>query len=363
MSDAEITRLRDEIADVDRDLVALVVRRLQLAERVGVEKKILGRPLRDAEREERVLARLLDACSRHGISEGFAEGLARLLIDESVRREDATPSPEPSGRRVLVVGGAGRMGRWLARYLRGLGHDVRVHDPAGSPAGFAPEADLGKGVAAADIVAVSVPISSAADVLRRVAAHRPKALVFDLTSLKAPIQEELRGMASSGLTVASVHPLFGPDHWPPSTGTIAFSDCGNARAVQEAKALFRPSGANLLDISLDRHDEFMAFLLSLSHLCVLTFARAAADGPSALGGVPPPAGTTFSRLSAVARSLLEDSPDLLRDIQALNPHTPAVRDRLREALDEWERATDSDDPKTFLALIDQARAYLRGAST
>src|SRR5712664_1644074 len=98
----------------------------------------------------------------------------------------------------------------------------------------------------------------------------------------------------------------------------------------------------------------MAFLLNLSHLCLLTFARCVAQSPFDL------AGTTFSRLSFAAAGLLADPPALIRDIQALNPHTPAVHRRVRQVLDEWKRATEGPDGSEFDRLVEEARAYFSG---
>ena len=343
--------------------MALVAKRLHLADQVGLEKKLLGRPLRDEGVEEHVHTRLLTECATRGISPSFAEGLAALLIDESVRRQENVRPPVPINQRVLVIGGAGQMGRWLCRYFRSRGCDVEVNDIAGPLEGFPFEPDLAKGVREADIVAVSVPMSVAAEVLRTIADMNPKALLFDVGSLKAPIEKELREMGRGGLRVASVHPMFGPDLWPLSSGNITFSDCGNGVAVLEAKELFRASGASFVDLSLDHHDEFMAFLLGLSHLCLLTFARFVAKSPFDLAGLRRPAGTTFSRLSIAAAGLLADSPALLRDIQALNPQTPFIHHRIGETLDEWQKATMAPENGDFLRLIEQTRAYFEGGTS
>ncbi len=354
--------MRAEIADVDREIVALVAKRLHLAAQVGLEKKLLGRPLRDEGVEELVHTRLLAECATREISPSFAEGLARLLIDESVRRQEAVRPPVPIRERVLVVGGAGQMGRWLCRYFRSRGCDVAVNDIAGPLEDFPFERDLAKGVRETDVVAVSVPMSVAPEVLRVIASMEPTALVFDVCSLKAPVEKELRAMGRAGLRVASVHPMFGPSLWPLSTANITFSDCGNGVAVLEAKELFRASGASFVDVSLDHHDEFMAFLLGLSHLCLLTFARSVAKSPFDLAGLWRPAGTTFSRLSVAAAGLLGDPPALLRDIQALNPHTPFIHRRIRETLDEWQRAAMAPDGSDFYRLIEQTRAYFEGGN-
>ncbi|MGI0147926.1 MAG: prephenate dehydrogenase/arogenate dehydrogenase family protein [Thermoplasmata archaeon] len=360
MSEAEIARLREEIAEVDKEIVALVAKRLHLAEQLGLEKTLLGRPARDEAQEDHVFTRLLTEGATRGISLTFVEGLARLLIDESVRRQDTARPPPSSKQKILVVGGAGQMGRWLCRYFRSRGYRVTVNDTAGPLEDFPFEPDLSKGALAADVVAVSVPMSVCADVLRRIAAVKPKALILDVASLKAPIEKELREMGRTGLRVSSVHPVFGPSLWPLSSGNITFSDCGNGVAVLEAKELFRASGASFVDVSLDHHDEFMAFLLGLSHLCLLTFARCVAQSPFDLAGLKRSAGTTFSRLSLAAAGLLADPPALLRDIQALNPHTPFVHRRVRDVLDDWKRATEAPDGSEFYRLIAGAREYFGG---
>ncbi len=360
MSEAEIKRLREEIGSVDKEIVSMVAKRLHLAAEIGLEKKLLGRHVRDEEAESQVRTRILQECATRGVSSEFADALSSILIRESVQCQEDVQLSKPVHKRVLVVGGAGQMGAWLCRYFRCRGFEVVVNDSAGPLEDFPLEPDLSDAVKNADIIVVSVPMSASADVLRNIAARRPRGLIFDVCSLKAPVGDVLRAMGRSGLRVASVHPMFGPNLWPLSSGSITFSDCGNGVAVVEAKELFRPSGANLIDMSLDHHDEFVAFLLGLSHLCLLTFARSVAKGPFDTAGLKPPAGTTFSRLSSAASRLLSDSPALLRDIQALNPHTPAVHRRIREALDEWGRAAQAQDARAFVDLIEHTRKYFGG---
>lgn len=360
MSENEIVRLRAEVASVDTEIVALVAKRLHLAERIGLEKQFAGLAVRDTGVEEQVQVRLLRECGVRGISDGFATSLATALIDESVRRQQALRPPKLRPQRVLVVGGAGQMGRWLCRYFQSRGYPVAVNDLAGPLEGFPFEPDLVTAAAAADVIVVSVPMSVAPSVLQALENLRPPSLIFDICSIKAPVEKVLRRMGAAGLRVASVHPMFGPNLWPLSTGTILYSDCGNGTAVVEAKDLFRPSGAAAVDVSLDHHDELMATLLGVSHVTLLTFARAVAASPFDLAGLRRPAGTTFSRLSVAVSGLLEDPADLLRDIQALNPQTPDVHRRMREALDAWRRASDDSDTKEFVTMIEEARAFFGG---
>lgn len=346
---------------MDRDIVGLLARRLHLAEEIGLEKRLAGLPVRHTEVEERVFERLRKECEAHGLPGEIAQPLGSLLIEESVRRQEAVALPRPLGRRAVVVGGAGRMGRWLGRYLRSLGYQVVVVDPAGSPDGFLHEANLSIAMADADVVAIAAPLTAVRRILEEVASHKPGALVFDLGSLKGPFADALRSGVRAGVRVASVHPLFGPNLWPMSRGTILVCDCGDPEAAEAAKSLFRSTGATLLDVPLDDHDEFMGSLLGLSHLTLLAFVRAASRGPLE-PSLAATEGTTYARLANVTRGLLEDSPELLRDIQSLNPDAPHVFRRLRQALADWERAASDSDPKEFFTLLEHARAFLGGGT-
>jgi len=175
-----------------------------------------------------------------------------------------------------------------------------------------------------------------------------------VASLKTPVARALRSMAGKGFTIASVHPLFGHHFGPLSQGAILLSDCGSPVGLETSRALFRGSGAHLVDVPLEDHDEIMATLLGLSHLTLLAFARAAARAPVDVSLIPAE-GTTFARMAAVARGLLDDSPVLLREIQALNPHTPEVRRRLLQAIEDWTRAAADPDGKAFVTLLQEAR--------
>lgn len=72
-----IERVRTAIDAVDREIGRLVARRLELCRRVAGAKRAAGVPLRDAAREETVLARYLET---PGMDEGSARRLAESLI-------------------------------------------------------------------------------------------------------------------------------------------------------------------------------------------------------------------------------------------------------------------------------------------
>lgn len=80
---------RREIAETDRAIMELLRRRLDLAEGIGRYKAENGMEVVDPDAEERVVARYRLLADEQGFDPDRAEGIARILIAESVERESA----------------------------------------------------------------------------------------------------------------------------------------------------------------------------------------------------------------------------------------------------------------------------------
>ncbi len=90
------------------------------------------------------------------------------------------------------------MGQWLCRFLASRGHKIRIYD-FGENLMFPVEKDLDKGVADAEIIIISTPISVTKDVLSDLIKRSPKALMFDIASIKTPIISILEEAALNGI--------------------------------------------------------------------------------------------------------------------------------------------------------------------
>jgi isochorismate pyruvate lyase len=93
--DAEHLSPLDEMADVrkkidalDDALVELLARRQRQIERAAAVKPQLGVPARVPERIDEVLARVLGAARREGLSSEVAVSLWNMLIEWSIRYEE-----------------------------------------------------------------------------------------------------------------------------------------------------------------------------------------------------------------------------------------------------------------------------------
>src|SRR5580698_605052 len=136
--DTTLEDLRRRLNEIDRRLLATVAERKEVSREVARVKRATGRATRDYEREREVILGVRAAAQELGVSPALAEDLLRLLIRSSLTtQEQASVAARGagSGRRVLVIGGAGLMGRWFVDFLSSQGFAVEVADPAGGAAG------------------------------------------------------------------------------------------------------------------------------------------------------------------------------------------------------------------------------------
>ena len=356
--DDPLADLRAQIAAVDDELLALVARRLELARRVGDAKRAAGLPVRNFGTEAEVLARFRARAEAAGLDEPLVERLAHYLIGASVRlQEEGHGAALERPLAILIVGGAGKMGRWLAGYFLGQGHRVTTLDPAGAVPGCARADDLGAALPAADVVLVATPLSLGADVLREILAARPRALIADVLSLKSHVIEDLKGGAARGLRVASLHPLFGPDVRTLGGRVLAVLDCGNAAAADEAAALFADSALAITRLPIEAHDVYMQYVLGLSHLVAILFFTTLARSGRPFDELSRTASTTFLKQARTAAEVARESPALYYEIQRLNRHSKRLFALVKESLGEIERAALAERADAFTRLMDAGRSY------
>src|ERR1700757_4322255 len=133
-----LEELRQRVTDIDRQLITLVAERKTVSEEVARVKRATGRSVRDYEREREVILGVRAMAEQRGVSPALAEQLLRLLIRSSLTtQEQASVAARGAGtgRRALVIGGAGKMGGWFVSFLASQGFSVEVADPSPGAAG------------------------------------------------------------------------------------------------------------------------------------------------------------------------------------------------------------------------------------
>lgn len=265
-------------------------------------------------------------------------------------------------RRLLLVGGAGRMGRLLGRFFARRGFEVSVADPAEAPRGFA-AAGL-DAARTADVVVVATPLHLTARALADVVALCPRGLVFDVASVKASVAPVLARARAAGLRVASVHPMFGPAVASLEGRDLIVCDAGDAAAARAARRLFDGAGLSIRTMPLVEHDPWVARTMGLAHVVALLSALVLSREPVDLGDLDGVASTSFRRLLDLALPLLEQDPALTFAIQRENPDALRVFEGLVEELGAIFSALFlADGPAALAARTSSARDALAKART
>src|SRR6266436_5433339 len=358
---ATLENLRQRVTELDRQLIALVAERKAVSEEVARVKRATGRPTRDYEREREVILGVRALATERGVSPALAEQLLRLLIRSSLTtQEQATVVARGAGtgRRALVIGGAGKMGGWFASFLASQGFAVEVADPAAGAAGVTRVADWRSTDLKHDYIVLATPLGMTDAILRDLALRRPPGVIFDVGSLKSPLRAGLLALKSHGCKVTSVHPMFGPDTELLSGRHVVFVDLGDEAALTGARELFASTMAEQVVMSLDEHDRLIAYVLGLSHALNIAFFTALAESGEAAPRLARMSSTTFDAQLDVASHVAQESPELYYEIQSLNDYGAESLEALSKAVERLRTSVLSQDHAAFVALMRRGRDYL-----
>jgi len=357
-----LDELRAELAALDRRLLGLVAERQRLVTEIGRTKQATGGATRDFRQERVVLQRARAAASAEGLPEELAEAILLKLIESSLAAQEqdlVAATGEGTGKRAIVIGGFGRLGQWLVRFLGSQGYRVEVADPAVPATDALHHPDWRQVELDHDVVVLATPLAATARILHELAEKPPPGLVFDVASLKSPLRDGLLALSAAGARVTSIHPLFGPQTAMLSGRHVVFVDVGHREATEEAKALFGATMAARIDMDLESHDRLMAYVLGLSHALNIAFFTALSESGEAAPRLAEISSTTFDAQLDVARRVAEENPDLYFEIQSLNDYGTESLSALLLAVERLRSVVRAGDRDGFVALMEQGRRYLR----
>jgi len=352
--------LRDELSGVDRQLVNLIAERQRIVGEIGRSKQSSGTATRDYAREKDVLDMARAQAKDQDLDPDVAESVLRQLIRislESQERDRVIAEGKGDGRRVLVIGGAGKMGGWFVDFFASQGFTVTSADPSlgDGPGQFSDWTEAGVEY---DVIMVAAPLAVSGRILAQLAVLRPKGLVFDIGSLKSPLIDGLQELQKTGCRVTSLHPMFGPDTRLLSGHHLIFCDVGSKEATADAKELFGSTMVEQIDMSLDDHDRLIAYVLGLSHALNVAFFTALAESGEAAPKLARMSSTTFDAQLLVSAAVAQDNPHLYFEIQRLNKFGIEPLDALCEASNRIRELVLSGDESEFVDLMEKGRAYM-----
>jgi chorismate mutase / prephenate dehydrogenase len=353
--------LRKRLSEVDRELIGLVAARQKIVAEIGAHKIQNSVPTRDYEREREVLKGAKDQARSLGLEPDLAGEIMEILIRASLTHQEqrrVAAGTSGAGKRVLIVGGAGKMGAWFGHFLSSQGFAIEVSDPSPASISYPRIPDWRESALDHDFIIVATPMKVAGEVLAQLATLRPRGVVIDIGSLKSPLRGGLERLTAAGCKVTSIHPMFGPDTRLLSGRHVVFCDVGVPEATRAARSLFASTMAEQIEMSVDEHDRLMAYVLGLSHALNLAFFTALASSGELVPRLQQLSSTTFDAQLRVASLVARDNPHLYFDIQVLNDFGAASLQALRAATERIEQLVQNRDETSFVELMAAGRRYL-----
>ena len=353
--------LRQRLSAVDTELVNLIAERQRIVAEVSAHKIKTGSPTRDYARERDILNGVQRQSVELGLDPDVAVSIMRLLIRSSLTHQERTRVAAESsgaGKRALIIGGAGKMGIWLADFLTSQEYKIEIADPVAADAPYTQIEDWRSSALDHELIVVAAPIKATANILKELADRRPTGLILDVGSLKTPLKGSLERLVAAGCRVTSIHPMFGPDTRLLSGRHIIFVDVGVPAATEAAHKLFASTMADRVDMSLEEHDRLIGYVLGLSHALNLAFFTALAGSGELVPHLKRLSSTTFDAQLDVASRVAGDNPHLYYEIQALNEYGQAPLDALVNAVEHVRDLIGRKDELGFVALMEQGQRYL-----
>jgi prephenate dehydrogenase len=335
-----IEKWRAEIDAIDDELLRLLNARASLAAEIGLAKKLSRAPLRDPDRERKVLARVCKSGDGPLDGDGIKK-IFKTIIDQSRRIQSIESVPKtaaqiarPKWNRATIVG-CGLIGASFALALRKTGTCRRIAGwditeevlQEGLRRGIIDEADSSFADGApsqSDLIYLAMPVSAILGFLReRGQQINAGALVTDAGSTKVEICRVAREHLPDGVVFVGGHPIAGTEH-----SGLAYSDAelfGDAPYVladdsEETDQLrtfeetLKAIGARVTRMTPEAHDRALSFISHLPQLLATTLAATLGNEPQ-VDSLLALSGSGWRDMTRLARS----SWSMWRDILESNP--------------------------------------------
>jgi prephenate dehydrogenase len=265
--------------------------------------------------------------------------------------------------KVTVIGGAGRMGRWLVDYFVRRGHEVTVSDiryeeakAVAQSAGAKIARNRIEAVKDAEMVVLSTPIEITPNVIREISSEIQKsAALVEISSLKSQVFPVLEKIAANGVRTLSIHPLFGPGVTKAAEEKIALVPVSDPSSEFRLAEMIFPN-IELIVVDVEEHDKAMALALSLPHFLNIVFSSV--TGQEDINVLKKLGGTTFALQLILSEGVMSEDPSFYASIQMDNKFTTQILERFLSNAETLKRHIAERDSKGFTQFYADTRVSL-----
>lgn len=343
--------IREQIDQVDQSLIQLLAQRLALVAEVGKIKHQYGLPVYAPEREALMINARRDEAEKQGVPADLIEDILRRIMRESYANENkhGFKTVNPAIRKIVIVGGQGKLGGLFAHYFRLSGYAVESLDKDD----WANAATI---LADADLVLVSVPIAHTLAVLEALKPYlNPQMILADLTSVKSqPLAKMLEIHQGA---VVGLHPMFGPDI---ASFAKQVTACCHGRLSERYQWLLEQIqiwGGKIEFIEAEQHDHAMTYIQALRHFSTFAAGLHLSQQPVELSQLLALSSPIYRLELAMIGRLFAQDGALYADIIADKPENLAVIQSLQQSFTQSLEYFRNNDKAGFIQAFEQVHQW------
>ncbi|MGB1201161.1 MAG: bifunctional chorismate mutase/prephenate dehydrogenase [Cognaticolwellia aestuarii] len=342
----QLGALRDEIDDIDGQLVALLAKRRAVTTKVGLLKSEVGMPIFAPEREASLLKARRQQAITAGISPELIEDILRRLMQDSYISQDASGyrCVNPNCNKVVIIGGEGQLGRIFVDLFTRSHYHVQTLEQADWP-------NSAEILADASLVIVAVPIRLTTMVIKKLSSLPERCILADVTSIKeAPLYEMMKVHRGP---VIGLHPMFGPDVTGLVKQTIIACEGRLPEQYHWLLEQFQVWGAKIYPVEAHAHDEAMSMVQVMRHFSTIAYGyHLMTEGADIAQLVEMSSPIYRLELIMVGRLFAQD-PVLYTDIIFANQDNIAMMKRFAYRFLELLEDVQLNDKQAFTAMFSQ----------
>lgn len=338
--------LRDEIDEIDSQLVSLLAKRRAVTTKVGQLKSEVGMPIFAPEREASLLKVRREQAISAGLSPELIEDILRRLMQDSYISQDASGyrCVNPACKKIVIIGGKGQLGRIFVDLFTRSQYQVQTLEQEDWPN----STDI---LSDASVVIVAVPIRLTVSVIQQLNTLPKDCILADITSVKeSPLYEMMKVHTGP---VLGLHPMFGPD----VTGLVkqTIIACEGRLPLQYHWLLeqFQVWGAKVYPVEAHAHDQAMSMVQVMRHFSTIAYGYHLMTEGADIAQLVEMSSPIYRLELIMVGRLFAQNPVLYSDIIFANQDNIAMMKRFAYRFLELLEDVQLDDKEAFTAMFSQ----------
>ncbi|WP_443091532.1 bifunctional chorismate mutase/prephenate dehydrogenase [Basfia succiniciproducens] len=346
-----LKEIRAKIDQLDRELLEVFAKRLALVKKVGEIKHQQGLPIYVPEREADMLAARRSEAEKMGIPADLIEDVLRRVMRESYanEHEHGFKTVNPAIKKIVIVGGKGKLGGLFGRFLTASGYFVEA---LGSKDWDNAMTILG----GANAVIVCVPIVKTLETIERLKPYLTEdMLLTDLTSVKRRPLEKMLEIHQGA--VVGLHPMFGPDIASMAKQVVVRCDGRYPERYQWLLEQIQMWGARIYQADAAEHDHSMTYIQALRHFATFANGLHLSRQPVKLANLLALSSPIYRLELAMIGRLFAQDGSLYADIIMDKPENLEVIESLKQSYEDSLKFFENGDREGFIKTFNKVREW------